>query len=129
MSIRFVQSPPGRHWTSSPEPMAGLKLTIPRGAGDQALVILNVPNPYAEGEASGFPGGAFSLMMSGATLPAYASFTYSEQKPKNQARVPTTLTVAVALDNREQEITAMWQGLGGSIVVIDSPASLSVIIA
>ena len=123
MSVLFAQSPPGRHWTSSSAPMVGLKLTIPRGAGDQAVVTLNVPNPYAEG--SDFPGGAFSITVNGTPLPAYASFTYSEQKPQSPGRMPTTLVVAVPLGNQTQEILAVWQGLRGSNVVIDSPASLS----
>jgi mannose-binding lectin len=96
---------------------------IPRGVGDQALVTLNVPNPYAEG--SDFPGGAFSITVNGAALPEYASFTYSEQKPQSPGRMPTTLVVAVPLGNQLQEVQALWQGLRGSTVVIDSPASLS----
>ena len=35
--------------------MTGLTLTIPEGVGIQAIVILNVPNPYATG--NNYPGG------------------------------------------------------------------------
>ena len=39
------------NWTA----MTGLTLTIPEGVGIQAIVILNVPNPYATG--NNYPGG------------------------------------------------------------------------
>ena len=31
-------------------PIPGLTVTIPEGVGDTALVIVNLPNPYADGK-------------------------------------------------------------------------------
>jgi hypothetical protein len=127
MAVIFAQTS-GTHQTNSPvpTPIPGLSVTVPAGVKDQVLVILNVPNPYATG--NNFPGGQFSISANGTALPAFAVFTYNEQTPQSTGRVPTTLAVAVELGNKPQKVQAMWQGIRGSTVIIDSPASLSALI-
>jgi hypothetical protein len=110
-------------WTA----MTGLTLTLPQGVAETALVILNVPNPYATG--SNFPGGNFGIQVNSTVQSAFASFTYNEQVPPSTGRIPTTLTVAVPLSSSgTTAITAVWAGVRGSTVHIDSPAVLSAII-
>jgi hypothetical protein len=58
-------------------------------------------------------------------LPATASFTYGIGAPPNFNRMPTTFIVSVPLALKLQKVQAMWQGIRGSTVVIDSPASLT----
>jgi hypothetical protein len=111
---------------SSPTPIAGLSLTLPEGVGDSALVILNLPNPYAQGD--NFPGGSFGLSVNGTVLPAVAVFTYGEPQPSSFNRMPTTLVVSVPLTLQPQTIQAVWNGIRGSTVIIDSPSSLSAIV-
>ncbi|MEA2931178.1 MAG: hypothetical protein QOG38_3606 [Hyphomicrobiales bacterium] len=124
MATVFVQTT-GSHQTGSPQmtPIPGLALTIPEGAGVEAVVVLNVPNPYATG--NNFPGGNFGVAVNGTVLPAYASFTYGVQQPGSFNRMPTTLVVGVPLGGKPQQIQAMWSGVRGSTVIIDSPASLT----
>jgi hypothetical protein len=117
----------GTHTTNSGSFVAipGLTLTIPEGAGTFALVILNLPNPYATG--NDFPGGTLGISVNGAVSPVIAVFTYNEAQPVSTGRIPTTLVVAVPLINKAQTVQAMWSGVRGSTVHIDSPASLSAI--
>jgi hypothetical protein len=44
-------------------PIPGLNITIPVGVDTLAMVILNVPNPYATG--NDFPGGTFGIAING----------------------------------------------------------------
>lgn len=111
---------------TSPTAIPGLSLVIPEGVKDQALVILNLPNPYATG--TDFPGGWFAISANGTILPPIASFTYGDQQPGSFNRMPTSLVVAVQLGLEPQTIQALWQGIRGSTVIIDSPSSLSAII-
>jgi mannose-binding lectin len=106
-------------------PIPGLSLALPEGVQDQVLVILNLPNPYAEG--NNFPGGTLGIAVNGKTLPAIASFTYGVQVPVSANRMPTTLAVAVPLTTTPQTVQGMWQSVRGSKVIIDSPSSLSVV--
>jgi len=108
------------NWT----PMPGLALTIPEGVGIQAIVILNVPNPYATG--NNYPGGNFGIAVNGAVLPMYACFTYDSQTPQSTGRKPTTLVVGVPLGQKPQQVQAMWSGVRGATVHIDSPVSMTV---
>ncbi len=62
------QSTNSGSWT----PIPGLAINLPRGVGEQALLILNVPNPYAQGNSN--PGGNFGLQVNGAVQSAFASF-------------------------------------------------------
>jgi hypothetical protein len=109
-------------------PIPGLTLTIPEGVGSAALVTLNLPNPYANG--NNFPGGFFGISVNGAVSPVVACFTSSDLNPpdQNTGRSPTTLVISVPLMNVPQAIVAVWQGVRGSNVIIDTPASLSAIL-
>jgi mannose-binding lectin len=110
-------------WT----PIQGLALKLPEGVDVTALLILNVPNPYAKG--NDYPGGNFAIAVNGTVQPATATFTYNEQVPQSTGRIPTTLCVAVPLGGSgPSTVTAMWQGVRGSTVNIDSPSTLSAVI-
>ncbi|MCC8967845.1 hypothetical protein H8A95_37450 [Bradyrhizobium sp. Pear76] len=115
----------GSHSTNAPTwtPIPGLSLTIPEGVGTTAIITLNVPMPYATGDAN--PGGTFGVSVNGAVSPVVAGFTYNEPVPPSFGRVPTTLVVGIPLGNAAQAVQAVWYGVRGSTVNIDSPASLS----
>jgi mannose-binding lectin len=116
------QSTNSSAWTAMP----GLSLTIPGGAGETVLLILNVPNPYASG--NNYPGGNFGIQVDGALQPPIASFTYNEQQPPSTGRIPTTLCVPFAVNSKTPlKITAVWSNVRGSTVHIDSPATLTAI--
>ena len=107
-------------------PIPGLTFQIPEGVGDTALVILNLPMPYATG--NNYPGGTLGISVNGTVSPVVASFTYNEQNPASTGRIPTTLVVAVPLSQAgPQTIQAVWYGVRGSTVIIDSPATLSAV--
>lgn len=134
MGPMYVQTS-GFHQSNAfgqPTPIPGLSLTIPEGAGEQALVILNVPSPYgwSSGNLQAGAGGWFGISVDGTTLPAIATFTYNAPTPMlgAQGRVPTTLIVAVPLALKPQKVVALWLGIGAASVTIDSPASLSAIL-
>jgi hypothetical protein len=112
---------------TAPTPIHGLSLVLPEGVQDSALVTLNLPNPYATG--NNFPGGWFGISVNGTVLPAFAAFTYGVQQPGSFNRMPTTLVVSVPLGLKPLTIQAVWQGIRGSTVIIDSPSSLSAVIA
>ena len=101
----------------------GLSILIPEGVGTAALIILNVPNPYATGTNN--PGGTFGIAVAGTVSPVVAAFTSSETAPSSSGRVPTTLVLSVPLGIKAQPINAVWYGVRGSTVIIDSPATLS----
>jgi len=108
-------------------PMTGLSISIPQGVGASALIILNVPNPYATG--SNFPGGVFGVSVGGTISTVQAVFTYNEQQPAGTGRVPTTLVLSVPLSQTAaQTVLAVWSGVRGSTVIIDTPATLSAIL-
>jgi len=119
----------GQHSTNSGAwtPIPGLAVKLPRAEGVSTLLILNVPNPYAQG--SDFPGGNFGIEVNGSVLAPYASFTYNEQNPASTGRIPTTLCAFVPLSQTgDLTVAAVWSGVRGSTVIIDSPATLSGII-
>ena len=107
-------------------PIPGLTLTIPAGVGTSALVILNVPMPYASG--NNYPGGTFGITVNGTASPVVAGFTYNDQNPGSTGRIPTTLVVSVPLGNAPQTVAGVWFGVRGSKVIIDTPATLSAIL-
>lgn len=106
-------------------PIPGLSLTLPGGAGGSMLVILNLPNPYAKGDD--YPGAVFGISAGGVMSPVEACFTSGQQSPSSSGRVPTTLVLSIALTDTNQTITAMWCGVRGSTVIIDTPATLTAI--
>ncbi len=99
-------------------PIPGLSLTLPEGAGDVALVILNVPNSYATARS----GARFDISIDGNKSPVYAAYSYSSNVD-NPALELTTLVVGVPLTLKPQAIVAWAQGC-----IIDSPATLSAIV-
>src|SRR5262249_11620664 len=107
-------------------PIPGLSLTVPEGVGTSALVILNLPMPYAQGNDN--PGATIGITVNGALSPVIAGFTYNEQVPPSTGRVPTTLVVNVPLANTPQAVVGVWSGVRGSTVIIDTPATLSAIL-
>jgi hypothetical protein len=118
------QSTNSGSWT----PLPGLAIKLPRGVGDSILLILNVPNPYATG--NDYPGGNFGVEVNGVVQPAVAVFTYNEQVPPSTGRIPTTLTVVTPLNQQTDVVVqAVWSGIRGSTVIIDSPATLTAVIA
>jgi hypothetical protein len=118
-----TQSTNSGSWT----PIPGLAIQLPRGIHDNVLLVLNVPNPYATG--NNFPGGTFGIQVNGNLLAPTATFTYNEQVPPSTGRIPTTLTALAALsDSGEQTVQAVWFGVRGSTVIIDTPATLSAIL-
>jgi hypothetical protein len=106
----------------------GLSITLPEGVDTTAIVILNVPNPFAKG--NNFPGGTFGISVNGTVSPVRASFTYNEQVPQATGRVPTTLVVGVPLTQVKggQTVQAVWSGVRGSTVIMDTPSTLSAIL-
>jgi hypothetical protein len=106
-------------------PIQGLSLPLDQGVGVTAIVMLNVPSPYATG--NNFPGGNFGISINGQLSPVVASFTYNESVPPSTGRIPTTLVVGVPLTMDAQTVQAVWSGVRGSTVHVDSPATLSVI--
>ncbi len=101
----------GQHSTNSGSwtAMPGLALKLPEAVGNSALLILNVPNPYAVG--NNFPGGNFGLQVNGAVLAPVATFTYNEQTPQSTGRIPTTLTAVIPLSSSgATTVQAVWCG-------------------
>ncbi len=126
MPILYAQSPSSASTSSANlTPIPALELKMPLGDGESAVVLLNLPNPYAEG--SNFPGATLGISVNGAVSPVVASFTYSEQRPASFGRIPTTLAISVPLTVKPQTVVALWAGVRGSKVIIDTPASLSII--
>ena len=125
----YAQTDGKQHPTNSSSYAAipGLSITLPEGVGTVAIVILNVPMPYATGNSN--PGGTFGISINGTMSPAVAGFTYNEAQPASYGRIPTTLVVGVPLAMTAQTITAMWQNVRGSTVIIDSPATLSALLS
>jgi mannose-binding lectin len=110
-------------WTAIP----GLVVTVPEITGEAVLFVLNVPNPYANG--NNYPGGKFGIYFNGEMQGPFAAFTYSQQTPSSPGRVPTTLCVAAVLPAKgPTTVTAMWSALRNSTVHIDSPATLTMIL-
>lgn len=111
--------------SASYTPISGLTLSLEEGVDVTAIVILNVPNPYATGNNT--PGGNFGITINGQLSPVFASFTYNDQVPPSTGRIPTTLVIGVQLLTTAQTVQAVWSGVRGSTVHLDSPATLSVL--
>jgi len=81
-------------------------------------------------QGTNIPGGNFGLQVNGEVLSAFACFTYNEASPPSTGRVPTTLSVVTPLSNSgPTSVVAVWSGVRGATVRIDSPATLTGIIA
>lgn len=131
--ILYVETSPTQQQatTGNWEIMKGLALTLPPANSDAkvALVILNVPNPYAIG--NNYPGANFSINVTGSfagTVPI-ACFTYSTQSlPNSSGRMPTTLVARIPLVKGTLALQAVWQSVRQSTVIVDTPCSLSAIL-
>lgn len=125
----YAQTDGKQHSTNSGswQAIPGLSFSIPEGVDTMAIITLNVPNPYAQGNQN--PGGVFGISINGTMSPVVGVFTYNEANPPSTGRVPVTVVVGVPLGNKAQAIQAMWQNVRGSNVIIDSPATLSAILA
>jgi mannose-binding lectin len=84
---------------------------------------VNLPLPYATG--NDYPGGNVGITVDGTLASVTGGFTYNEQVPPSTGRVPTTLVVSVPLTLTQQKIVAVWSGVRGSTVIIDTPATMS----
>jgi hypothetical protein len=132
-TILYAETNPVQQTTNNANfvDMTGLALTLPAANANakQALVILDVPNPYAIG--SNFPGANFRLRVNGvvqAGLPI-ACFTYSIQNlPGSSGRCPTTLVARVKLGSIPLVVQAVWQSVRNSKVIVDTPCSISAIL-
>lgn len=112
------------------EDIHGLTLTLPPANADakQALVILDVPNPYAKG--NDFPGSYFTIKVNGnidATIPV-ACFTCFVQAPGNWGRQPTTLVARVKLGRSPIQLQGAWQSVRHSTVIVDTLCTLSAVL-
>ena len=91
----------------------------------RALITLNVPRPYAEG--NNFPGLDFAITVDG-VVKAEGGFTYPMKQPESFARVPFTLVLSVDLGKEPKKVHAQWKSVRGSVGYIDSFASLSAVV-
>jgi hypothetical protein len=71
------------------------------------------------------PAQPLAFSVDGTVSPVQASFTYGFAQPTIFHRMPTTSVVAVPLTLQPQFVEAIGQGVRGSTVIIDSPATLS----
>ncbi|MEW6735852.1 MAG: hypothetical protein AB1489_31455 [Acidobacteriota bacterium] len=108
--------------------MEGLKLELPAKTSGlrSALIILNVPMPYAKG--NDYPGINFQITYNGEAV-GNGGFTYSQQQPQAFGRQPFTLVAQVELkDTTTSIIQAQWSNVRGSTGIIDSYACISAIL-
>src|ERR1700749_393357 len=89
----------------------GLSITLPEGVDTTAIVILNLPNPYAQG--NNFPGGMLGISVNGTVSPVQASFTYNEQNPVSRAHSDHARGRR-ALGPESQTVQGVWFGVRGS---------------
>ena len=109
--------------------ITGLSLKLPKRGSTflEALVILNVPNPFAMG--SNYPGAMFAIDVDGTRLDPIAEFSSAFQSPPGAGRSPTTLVAKVELsDLAECNIKAVWRKIPGSLRAGLDSASLSAIV-
>src|SRR5262245_30409040 len=126
MTIYYAQTSAAQTNADKWTPIPDLVIQLPEGVDVNALVTVNLPNPYAQGQ--NYPGALIGVSVNGNVLPVTASFTYNETVPPSTGRIPTTLVVAVPLTLKPQTVEAVWAGVRGSTVIIDTPASLSAIV-
>lgn len=133
MPIQYVQTTGQQQvgFSFTPSPIQGLTLILPEGAGEQALVILNVPNAQGIATQGQTGGGQFGITVNGVASPTIAAFNFFNPGMGGQmymyGQAPVTLVVAVPLILQAQQVAATWQSLGYSLS-ITTPASLSALI-
>ncbi|WP_434526414.1 hypothetical protein [Photorhabdus asymbiotica] len=125
-SISSTLSTSSSSWVN----ISGLSISVNEQAlqgSSKALVILNIPTPYATG--SDYPGIEFAITMNSTVL-ASGAMTYSDKSPSNPGRTPFTLQTCIDLTNIENlgAIQAQWKSIRGSTAHIDSYCSISAII-
>lgn len=110
------------------QPIPGLQVILPAATNKSkyALVILDIPMPYAEGH--NYPGAEFKVSVDGVAQSLSGGFTADAQDPPGFGRHPVTLSLRVKLTSSQQSVLGMWVGIRGSTVKIDTPASLSAIV-
>ena len=107
----------------------GLTFELPPASATEqvALIILNVPEPFAEGDVD-FPGLQFGINVNGRVV-ARGGFTYEMRRPESRARTPFSLVVRVNLRRQASLVRAQWRSVRmRSIGRIDSFASLSAVL-
>lgn len=108
----------------------GLKLTLPPASSKlhSALILLNVPMPYAEGSDS--PEIIFNIDCNGRSIARRGFGSDDGILPlMNMKKEPFTLVVKVPLRNgAESLVHAQWAGVHGSKGRINSFASISAIV-
>ena len=129
--ILYAETNPVTQTTTNPNfvDMTGLTLTLPPASanGKQALIILDVPNPYALG--NDYPGAYFRLKAANVSLNPIACFTYTlQQLPVIAGRMPTTLVARVKLGSAPIVVQAQWQSVRNSKVIVDTPCSISAVL-
>jgi hypothetical protein len=77
---------------------------------------------------SAFDSVRFGIAINGAVSPVIGGFTSGTPIVPNTGRVPTTLVVNVPLAGAVRTVTALWRGVRGSTVIIDSPATLTALL-
>ncbi len=106
----------------------GLALTLPPASSQlkSALILLNVPLPYVEGNDS--PELMFNIDCDGRSV-ATRGFGSYKQTTSRLGREPFTMVVEIPLrPDAESSIHAQWAGVKGSIGRISSFASISAIV-
>ncbi len=105
----------------------------------KAIITLNVPRPYAEG--NDFPGVDFGIRVRNLETNeehtiAEGGFTYESKTPESTARCPTTVVGSIRMDNLKNTvgIYGMWRAVkrpGDSSCFghIDSLCSISAVVS
>jgi hypothetical protein len=122
--------------TGNWDDIAGLSLTLPAESADEkfALVILNVPNPYAKG--NNYPGCNFTIRLNGQidnNVPIACFTSYNKVADPATAissgRVPTTLVARIQLaTGKKTVIQGAWQSIRGATAVVDTPSTISAVL-
>jgi hypothetical protein len=114
-------------WTPMPIPELLLNPKPANSPAMFALLILAVPNPYASG--NNFPGGTFGISVDGNPQLEIGCFTYDTVATSGGPRISVTVVSQLPLDKDDHRVRAIWKGVRGCTVHIDTPATLSAIIA
>ncbi|EQB97956.1 fucose-binding lectin II [Photorhabdus temperata] len=93
----------------------------------KALIILNIPTPYASG--NDYPAVTFAITMNSKVL-ASSTISYDYSRPDSFGRRPATVQTCIDLTDTNSlgSIQAKWKASRKSIGHIDSYCSISAII-